>query len=631
MKIGCNYWASNAGTHMWDDWDEAVVRRDFALMREAGMQLVRVFPLWSSFQPLTLLRRWGGMRAELLMNGKPLPDTPCGLAGIDETMLQRFRTMCDIAQGNGIELIVGLVTGWMSGVLYVPQAFEGLNIMSDPLAIKWEVRMVRCLVRELKDKPAIKAWELGNECNCMAVLKSPEEAWNWTNAITSAIRLEDTTRPVGSGMHGIMPAVDEEFVAPTNWSIETQGELCDFLTSHPYPHTTSKSSARLDRHDSIRLALQAAIETRLYGDIGHRPACVEELGTFSSSYCNDETKALFVRSSMYQAWAHGSTAYLWWCAFEHSVLDFPPYTWSTWERELGMYDENYRLRPVGNALRTFKEMQEHLPFKELPMFRCNAVCVLTREQDFKSFMENGWAAFVLAKQAGFDIEFQFIDEPLRDSQLYLVPGIIGTNWSRSFEYKALIDKAKQGATVYFSLDGGDLSPFAEAFGATVVTRETRTFAAAFDFDGIHFQLSAPYRLIIQPNDAEVLGTESNGNPILLRHAIGKGEIYLMTVPMERHTAVTPGAYNIDAPAWHRIYKRIAEKVIAKRIAQSGNPLVTLTEHFFTDDHAVIVAVNNSSSEVPASLSLADGWTIKWQDKTAIPPQDGAVFELVRLL
>ena len=103
----------------------------------------------------------------------------------------------------------------------------------------------------------------------------------------------------------------------------------------------------------------------------------------------------------------------------------------------------------------------------------------------------------------------------------------------------------------------------------------------------------------------------------------------MTVPMERHTAVMPGAYNIDAPAWHRIYKRVAEKFIAKRIAQSGNPLVTLTEHFFSDGHAVLIAVNNSSSEVPASLSLADGWTVKWQDKTAIPPQDGAVFELVQ--
>ncbi|MBR3652248.1 MAG: hypothetical protein IKN52_18490, partial [Victivallales bacterium] len=98
---------------------------------------------------------------------------------------------------------------------------------------------------------------------------------------------------------------------------------------------------------------------------------------------------------------------------------------------------------------------------------------------------------------------------------------------------------------------------------------------------------------------------------------------------ERHTAVTPGAYNPPAPAWHRIYKRIAASVIARRLAHGDDPLVTLTEHFFSDGHAAVVAVNNSPSEVPATLSLADGWTVKWQDKSAILPQDGAVFELFR--
>ena len=630
MKIGCNYWASHAGTHMWDEWNEAVVRRDFALMREAGMQTVRVFPLWPSFQPLTLLHGGGGTNAEFLLNGKPLPETPCGRAGVDETQIGRFRLMCDIAAENGMELIVGLVTGWMSGVLYSPPAFQALNAMTDPLVLKWEIRMVRCLVRELKDKPAIVAWELGNECNNLGPVKSKEEAWNWTNAIASAVRIEDATRPLYSGMHGLMASVDEEFSKNTNWNIETQGELCDALTSHPYPHTSNKFSAKLDRHDSIRLALQAAMETRLYGDIGHRPAFVEEIGTFSSSYCNEATKAMFVRSSMYQSWAHGSSAYLWWCAFEHSVLDFPPYTWSTWERELGMYDEKFNLRPVGKELRAFREMQERLPFKELPMLRRNAICVLTRGQDYEHFFENGWATFVLAKQAGFDVEFQFIDEPLRESRLYIVPGLTGTNWSRSFEYKALIDKARQGATVYFSLNGGDLSPFDAPFGASVVTRETRNSACAFDFDGCHFELVAPSRLVIAPVDAQVLANEQDGNPVFLRHAIGRGEVFLMTAPIECHTAVTPSVYDSKtAPQWHRIYKRIAAKVIAGRIAWSGNPLVTLTEHFFDDDHAVVIAVNNSGEEVPAELSIAPEWTMQWKDKTAISAHDGAVFELIR--
>ena len=32
--VGANYWASNAGTFMWRDWDPAAVERDFRLLHE---------------------------------------------------------------------------------------------------------------------------------------------------------------------------------------------------------------------------------------------------------------------------------------------------------------------------------------------------------------------------------------------------------------------------------------------------------------------------------------------------------------------------------------------------------------------------------------------------------------------
>ncbi len=92
--------------------------------------------------------------------------------------------------------------------------------------------------------------------------------------------------------------------------------------------------------------------------------------------------------------------------------------------------------------------------------------------------------------------------------------------------------------------------------------------------------------------------------------------------------MTPGAYD-GSPEWFSIYKRIAAKVIASRIAQSGNPMVTLTEHFFDDSHAVVIAVNNSSEEISAHLHLAKGWQVKWQDKPAIPSHDGTVIELIK--
>ena len=55
MKIGCNYWASHAGTSMWSQWDEKVVREDFRLLAETGCNMVRVFPNWKDFRPIEIL------------------------------------------------------------------------------------------------------------------------------------------------------------------------------------------------------------------------------------------------------------------------------------------------------------------------------------------------------------------------------------------------------------------------------------------------------------------------------------------------------------------------------------------------------------------------------------------------
>ena len=55
--LGCNYWASNAGTEMWTNWDENAVRKDIKTLSEYGVKYLRVFPNWKYFQPATGLYR----------------------------------------------------------------------------------------------------------------------------------------------------------------------------------------------------------------------------------------------------------------------------------------------------------------------------------------------------------------------------------------------------------------------------------------------------------------------------------------------------------------------------------------------------------------------------------------------
>ena len=51
--VGCNYWSSEAGIRMWHDWSVEAVEKDFAVLKESGVNTVRLFPLWSDFQPVS--------------------------------------------------------------------------------------------------------------------------------------------------------------------------------------------------------------------------------------------------------------------------------------------------------------------------------------------------------------------------------------------------------------------------------------------------------------------------------------------------------------------------------------------------------------------------------------------------
>ena len=158
--LGCNYWASNEGIEMWKNWDEESVRDDFRILCEHGVKHLRVFPLWRDFQPVWPLFDWAGIKREYRIHEDKLPENKYYL---DETMLKRFECFCDIAEEFGLKLIVGILTGWMSGRLFIPPALYGKNLFKDSTALMFELKYVEGFVRRLKNKPAILGWDLGNE------------------------------------------------------------------------------------------------------------------------------------------------------------------------------------------------------------------------------------------------------------------------------------------------------------------------------------------------------------------------------------------------------------------------------------------------------------------------------------
>lgn len=598
--VGCNYWASHAGIFMWRDWNEAVVEEDLKRLAENGVQVLRVFPLWPDFQPLRMHRGGAQEPYEPRMGEDPLPDTEAGRAGLDETMLDRFASFAALAEKYGLKLIVGLLTGWMSGRMFVPEMFDGVNVLTDPIAIEWELKFVRCFVRRFRDASAIAAWDLGNECNCMAHVPNRAAFYCWVAAISMAIRTEDDTRPVVSGMHGLRI---EGQATPKD-----QGELLDVLTTHPYPLFTPHCDT--DPLNRMKSALHATAESRYYADLSGVPCFAEEVGNLGPMICSEENAAAYATASMMTLWAHDCRGFLWWCAWEQSHLTATPYDWCAVERELGLFRGDKTPKPVLKALSRFSDFVKNSGAECLPENLTDAVCVLTPGQDTWAA---AYGAFLLAKKAHLDLRFADGDSVIPAAPAYLVPSIKGSlNMPRRNIY-ALLDRVREGATLYLSLDDCLLSPFREVTGLRVLTRSKNTASDRVEMDGADYELTSAFRLRTESCGAEILARNDRGDPVFTEYRLGKGRVFCLLYPVEYLAATVPGIVDGDnAQALEKFYEALRIEN-PQRTAKIDCPTVGLTEHAVNANEHLLTLINYEPEAQSARLSLTDGWkAVAWK-------------------
>ncbi len=620
FTIGCNYWASHAGTAMWSDWRPAVVEKDMRRMAIAGLQVLRVFPLWPIFQPLTLLRGYQGHSQEYRHGEEPLPETEAGQDGLSEEALLRFAWLADCAARHRLKLLVSLITGWMSGRLFVPPALEGRNLITDPEAMMWQVRFARGFVRRFAAHPSIVAWDLGNECNCLAP-STRHESWLWTAVLTQTIRGADSTRPVLSGMHSL--AMKKESV----WHLHDQAELTDMLTTHPYPLFTPHCD-----HDPIncmRSCLHATAESCLYADVGGKPCLVEEVGSLSDMFASEPIAADYLRTILFSAWAHDLRGLLWWCAFDQSHLKHAPYDWCAFERELGLFRGHGSPKPIVREMIAFRNFLEKLPFPALPSRQIDAVCILS---DVPDHWAVAYSAFILAKQAGLDLRFCDGDRPLPDSSLYLLPSTSGGRVLSRHQWLNLMARVRQGATLYISMDGGLFSGFEEMTGLQVQTRRRRaapsTLTIGEGSEQWSFQDGGHFSHRFTATRAKVLGREEDGNPAFTCARHGQGRVYLLSSPIERQLAQQPSAFHGEQPVpYWKIYQTLKPHSRISRVISKTVPCVGVTEHPFNRSRRLVVMINYSSDALEMPFKVRPGWRmgrVEHGTRPRMAGQDGLV-------
>jgi len=587
--LGCNYWASNAGTEMWKQWSEGAIREDFEILSSHGVRYLRVFPNWRDFQPVIPYYGGEGKHKGYYLEGDRMVKNPYFL---DENMLDKFDKFCEIAEEYDLKFIVGLLTGWMSGRLFIPPVLYGKNLFSDATALMLEQKFIKGFVSRFKDKKCIYAWDLGNECNCLSETESRERADTWTMTIANAIRANDPDRPIVSGMHGL-----DTWKA---WNIFNHAESVDILTTHPYPYWVAHCSEA--KITSVQTLMHATCQTKYYAELGNKPCLVEELGSMGPMICGDEEAAGFLKVNLFSNWANGAPGVMWWCANEQIHLMFAPYTDNPCETELGMIDKYRKPKSVLKVLKEFAEWLKRIDFV-LPKAEVDAVCLMSENVNGDNW-GLAYSSYCLARQAGLNVRFAYANRGIPDAENYILPCVSSSFMSLN-SYMELRKRVYEGAKVYISNANGIIPEFADFTGLRVRNSETREEGGEFKIGDKTLGFKRTRNFILDEAGAEILARDHSGNPLFSRHHYGKGMVYYLNFPLENNMIGVCDAFDGNQ---HEVYRKVFAEQLENHVVSVDSKYVGITHH--GDKNKVyVVMINYSEKEEEINISIKPGYRI----------------------
>ncbi|MBO5338978.1 MAG: cellulase family glycosylhydrolase [Clostridia bacterium] len=604
--LGCNYWASNAGTDMWKDFNIDIIDKDLSLLSKNGVKYLRAFPNWRDFQPVSPIITNRG--------------TCIGYTGdkknhyLDSDMLNKFDLFLDICGKYGIKVIVGLVTGFMSGAMLIPPALYNKNIITDSVSQYFQQLYIKGFVSRFKNREEIFAWDLGNECNEMENVKNPYEAAVWTAMVSNAIRAADPSHPVVSGMHYL----DNE----NNWKISDQAESCDILTTHPYPYWCEGTT--VDKNLSLRTIIFPTVYTKFYETMSGKSCLAEEMGTMGPMVCSDEVSADFLRVNLFSLFANGSAGAMWWCSSDQTELNHFPYSMQMVERELGLLRNDHSPKPALLEIKKFSEVLKNLDI-DLPRAKDDAVCLLTHDQHHWSV---AYMTYVLARRAGLNISFADANEGIPSSPVYIVPSIKGVRCMFKDKYDILKEKVKNGATLYISLDDGILSGFEELCGVKVVDSFIHKTELSAELNGEVIEFEKARNLTLENVSAEVIAYDSENNPFITVNSYGKGKVYLVNAPIEASLIDKHNAFDKNT---YKIYQAIFKKELDSYVAKSKNENVLLTLHEVENGY-IVIAINHGGTDADFDLSIDSSYKIDkfyYGNDEKINKYDACIFRITK--
>ena len=381
FTLGVNYWPRRKAMYWWSNFDEGEVCDEFAVIKDIGMNVVRLFLLWEDFQPE--------------------PDS------VSKTALENLTTVCDIATENGLGIDLTFFTGHMSGPNWsprwlfggedhpyqgqrreivcggkvVPQGYR--NMFHDEMALKASRLLLKTVVTRLKDHPAIWMWNLGNEPDLFAWPHTSDAGAAWTHEMVGLIKSIDPHHPVTCGLHSANLHMDNGL------RIDKVFAHTDVAVMHSYPMYTSWARKPLDPDFvPFTCAITAALAdkpvlmeefggcTALPGEATYTMKWIETNGREREQFmASEEDFAEYIRLVFPKLQDSGATGAMLWCYADYvpQLWDLPPCQNAQHERFFGLVRPDGSLKPHAKVIQEFAKTKPQVkPIPEYAKLNVNA-------------------------------------------------------------------------------------------------------------------------------------------------------------------------------------------------------------------------------------------------------------------
>lgn len=363
FTLGVNYWPRRKAMYWWSQFDAGEVREEFALIKEIGMTVVRLFLLWDDFQP---------------------DPTSVNMEAVNNLV-----KVADIAVENGLGLDVTFFTGHMSGPNWSPRWLLGgdlppaahkhwlrdvvsegkitnkgyRNMFHDEQAIKAERLLLQTVVGALKDHPAVWMWNLGNEPDLFAWPDTSDQGAAWVKEMVTLIKSIDPKRPVTIGLHG------DGIHRDNGLRVDKVYANTDIAVMHSYPMYSEWAHKPLDPdYVPFTCAITAALAgkpvlmeefggcTALPGEASYIMKWTETNGRDREQFmASEEDFAEFLSLTIPKLQHSGATGAMLWCYADYipELWNVPPCQNAVHERFFGLVRPDGSLKPHAKVIQEF--------------------------------------------------------------------------------------------------------------------------------------------------------------------------------------------------------------------------------------------------------------------------------------